>query len=293
MKTHVNFIIRYLSFKKLEVSSISTSTGQSSTISSIDCRAIAMAVLNKAMWSQDLDITGDMRRLSGSPLTLSASIKFARRPLFDFAFAFATASHSFDDVRIVSIYRLKFVNMELQGDARQTGYVAQPPMEMIPAHVRGDGIITQPTQQSLQSVGTGSENYFRYTLFGCVSNVRSCLLSSFCPCILWGTTRARLMNPRSGSLQVCTNGCWSYAAIMTCCPCILCIYSSSQRGDIRTRYGIGGNGFLDCLIHCFCECCVSRTSTTWLILGFGSRRQWGSVERRWTHKKCDDVHVVF
>ena len=85
-----------------------------------------------------------------------------------------------------------------------------------------------------------------------------CCLGFWCPCILFGHTRTRFYNPTIAreELPCCTGACCGYATVLMLCAPLQCIFGCMQRGDIRTKYEIEGNGCVDCLAHTFCDCCV-------------------------------------
>ena len=48
----------------------------------------------------------------------------------------------------------------------------------------------------------------------------------------------------------------AYAAVSVICPGFAFIFGWLNRGDIRAKYDIEGNGCTDCLTHYCCDCCV-------------------------------------
>jgi Cys-rich protein (TIGR01571 family) len=130
------------------------------------------------------------------------------------------------------------------------GYSAQPPMQVNPGgsvkHTHSHHVTTVP------------QSGFIHDFFSCFDDTEACCLGCWCPCVLFGQTRARLRNPQlqRSQLPCCSGGCWGYAALMGCCPCVAVFFSCMQRGDIRSKYHIEGDACTDCLAHWCCECCV-------------------------------------
>ena len=152
-----------------------------------------------------------------------------------------------------------------QGDAQQElppqgvgyppeqGYTAQPQMQPIPGGNEKRNLQTAVVQP--QSFKSGSfQNHF----FSCFDVWGTCCLGTWCPCILYGKTRARFQTPSLPREQLpsCSGACCGYATVLLFCAPFQCIFGWIQRGDIRAKYGIEGNGCMDCLAHTFCDCCV-------------------------------------
>jgi len=137
-------------------------------------------------------------------------------------------------------------------DARQ-GYTAQPQMSTTPGggeNWRGGPQLTiSPTLKQ----GTFSNGFC-----SCFDDCGTCCLGCWCPCILFGKTHARLRNPAltKENLPCCSGPCCAFAAVLMLCAPLQCIFGFMQRDEIRSRYGIEGNGCTDCLAHTCCDCCV-------------------------------------
>src|SRR5208282_1726260 len=99
---------------------------------------------------------------------------------------------------------------------------------------------------------------FQNHFCSCFDDCGMCCLGCWCPCIVFGKTRARLHTPSlpREELPCCSGACCGYATLLLLCTPFQCILGWMQRGDIRARYEIEGNGCMDCLGHTFCDCCV-------------------------------------
>jgi len=106
--------------------------------------------------------------------------------------------------------------------------------------------------------GTFQPNHFQHGLCSCFDSCGTCCLGFWCPCILFGHSRARLQNPQLSKeeLKCCTGACCGYATVCLLFPGFQCIFGCLQRGDVRGRYGIDGGGCTDCLTHWCCDCCA-------------------------------------
>ena len=137
-------------------------------------------------------------------------------------------------------------------DGRQ-GYTAQPQMSMNPG---GNGNMRDGPQATVAP--TFKQGTFSNGLCSCFDDCGTCCLGWWCPCILFGQTRARLRNPAltKEQLPCCSGPCCAFAAVLMLCAPFQCMFGCMQRDEIRSRYGIEGNGCLDCLAHTFCDCCV-------------------------------------
>ena len=63
------------------------------------------------------------------------------------------------------------------------------------------------------------------------------------------------------------------------CPGWQFLFGFIQRGEVRARYNIEGNGCTDCLTHWCCDCCVWLFGRWVLIVGTDSRGTGGADER--------------
>jgi len=88
----------------------------------------------------------------------------------------------------------------------------------------------------------------------CCSPFSACLLSWCLPCVQYGRISHRLNKDASLKGWSFFNGnCVGYYAL-TCCG-MQWIMQMMQRGEIRERYGLTGNGCTDCLCACCCGPC--------------------------------------
>ncbi|RSL88804.1 hypothetical protein CEP51_001546 [Fusarium floridanum] len=83
----------------------------------------------------------------------------------------------------------------------------------------------------------------------------SCLLGTFCPCILLGKTADRMRDPTMQTADTCNSDCLIFTAINCVTGCGW-IYSMMKRGEIRDRFGIQGSGMGDCCVSYWCLCCA-------------------------------------
>ncbi|KAF5643946.1 plac8 family [Fusarium tjaetaba] len=83
----------------------------------------------------------------------------------------------------------------------------------------------------------------------------SCLLGTFCPCILLGKTADRMRDPTMQTADTCNSDALIFCAINCVTGCGW-IYSMMKRGEIRERFGIKGSGMNDCCVSYWCLCCA-------------------------------------
>jgi Cys-rich protein (TIGR01571 family) len=87
---------------------------------------------------------------------------------------------------------------------------------------------------------------FEQPLFGCLSDLFSCLIVSFIPggiCFI----QASAVNRATGEGMV----------IPFILPCLAaCIGAAINRGKLRDHYKLNGSFVIDCLLHWFCSCCA-------------------------------------
>ncbi|KAI1064688.1 hypothetical protein LB507_000141 [Fusarium sp. FIESC RH6] len=83
----------------------------------------------------------------------------------------------------------------------------------------------------------------------------SCMLSTFCPCILLGKTADRMRDPTMQTADTCNSDTLIFCAIQCVTGCGW-IYSMMKRGEIRERFGIKGSGMNDCCVSYWCLCCA-------------------------------------
>ncbi|KAF2250060.1 PLAC8-domain-containing protein [Trematosphaeria pertusa] len=88
----------------------------------------------------------------------------------------------------------------------------------------------------------------------CCSPIGTCCLAWWCPCILFGRTRYRTKNNGNMSGHSCCNGsCAAFCGLM--CLGVPFILPWINRGDMRAKYHLKGNGCTDCLCACCCTPC--------------------------------------
>merc|ERR1712141_400961 len=98
-------------------------------------------------------------------------------------------------------------------------------------------------------------------LFGCFSEMHTCLLGYCCPCVLFGQTAAKI-----GQTDSCLKGC-----LVTCVPCLNLYCMCKQREKIRTNEGEDGSAVMDCLTVYCCGCCalIQQANTAKSVSSFG------------------------
>lgn len=105
-----------------------------------------------------------------------------------------------------------------------------------------------PPQSSLQNISQ-STNFESKFFTGCSD--KKCPVACFCPYILFGRTRAKLLNGSGTETLFCVN----YLLCKSFCPfCYNFFYMFNNRIIIREKYGIKGNCIKDCILHTFCHC---------------------------------------
>ncbi|KAF2475457.1 PLAC8-domain-containing protein [Lindgomyces ingoldianus] len=88
----------------------------------------------------------------------------------------------------------------------------------------------------------------------CCTPFGTCLLSWCCPCITYGRTHHRVRFDGSMQGYSCCNGhCMAFTGLA--CLGLSFILPMIQRGDIRAKYHLSGNGCKDCLCACCCQPC--------------------------------------
>ncbi|KDO54070.1 hypothetical protein CISIN_1g044885mg, partial [Citrus sinensis] len=75
-------------------------------------------------------------------------------------------------------------------------------------------------------------------------------ITCWLPCVTFGQI-AEILD--EGQSSCCTQGFVYVILSLFACNCLLsCVY----RGKLRKKYGLQGNSFCDCCVHCFCETCA-------------------------------------
>ncbi|KAF2267173.1 hypothetical protein CC78DRAFT_530976 [Lojkania enalia] len=88
----------------------------------------------------------------------------------------------------------------------------------------------------------------------CCTPLEICCLVWWCPCIAYGRTHHRIKNDNNMQGYSCCNlSCVGFTALAFCG--LSCILPMIQRGDMRAKYHLKGNGCKDCLCACCCQPC--------------------------------------
>ncbi|KAL1841082.1 hypothetical protein VTJ49DRAFT_7413 [Mycothermus thermophilus] len=97
------------------------------------------------------------------------------------------------------------------------------------------------------------KNNWESSLCNCFSaGCGTCLLGCFCPCFLINKTQDMIDNKPSPSS--CGSMCCMFCGLSILAN-LSCFLGWKQRKEIRTKYGIPGNGCSDCCISTCCPCC--------------------------------------
>ncbi|KAF2455708.1 PLAC8 family-domain-containing protein [Lineolata rhizophorae] len=98
------------------------------------------------------------------------------------------------------------------------------------------------------------EQEWHHSGVDCCSPFTTCLLSWCCPCIIYGRVHHRLRKSQSLDGYSCCNGSCTAHAALTFCG-VGWILQLMQRGELRHRYQLEGNGCTDCLCAFCCNPC--------------------------------------
>ncbi|KAH9993559.1 PLAC8 family-domain-containing protein [Russula vinacea] len=110
-------------------------------------------------------------------------------------------------------------------------------------------------------IGHDGMRDWSHGLCDCFGRCTLCLWSWCCPCIVYTKSRQRVRHLQNHGTRLATGGdpvdcqCWCYVCA-DCWAGLGWILQIPLRGDIRGRYRIHGNGFLDCLVSAFCRPCA-------------------------------------
>ncbi|XP_024397174.1 protein PLANT CADMIUM RESISTANCE 7 [Physcomitrium patens] len=88
-------------------------------------------------------------------------------------------------------------------------------------------------------------------LFDCCADVPMCCVTMFLPCFAFGWNVEALDESK--------DSCWTAAAmwwVLQHTIALGCLYSSSYRGKLRSKYNIPEEPVSDCVIHCLCWPCA-------------------------------------
>ncbi|XP_073287739.1 protein PLANT CADMIUM RESISTANCE 2-like [Primulina huaijiensis] len=103
----------------------------------------------------------------------------------------------------------------------------------------------------LNAHGSGIPGKWSTGLCDCCSDVRSCCMTCWCPCITFGQV-AEIVNKGSPSCGI-SGGLYGLIGFATgCC----CIYSCFYRSKLRKQYLLPESPCNDFLVHCCCESCA-------------------------------------
>ncbi|KDQ22150.1 hypothetical protein PLEOSDRAFT_1086889 [Pleurotus ostreatus PC15] len=97
-------------------------------------------------------------------------------------------------------------------------------------------------------------------LCDCCSDVGTCLIATFFPCIVYAQNRRRYESLNRGQPDPERGGsgfngdCLMHGCI-TCCFGIGCVLQIPLRGHLRSRYHIKGGGCGDCMVSWCCTPC--------------------------------------
>ncbi|KAJ7598429.1 PLAC8-domain-containing protein [Mycena floridula] len=126
-----------------------------------------------------------------------------------------------------------------------------------------------------QSIGLDGKRNWSNGFFSCCNEAGTCMLACFCPCIVYGKNKQRLEyltergqpHPDHGG-SCCSGDCMMH----TCLNCfgVACFLQCMTRGDMRKRYGIRGNAFMDFCAAMWCTPCELSQESQELRLEEGS-----------------------
>ncbi|XP_004503374.1 protein PLANT CADMIUM RESISTANCE 11-like [Cicer arietinum] len=88
-------------------------------------------------------------------------------------------------------------------------------------------------------------------LFDCFSDIQSCCITCWCPCITFGRI-AEIVDKGTTSCGV-SGGLYTLICCFTGCGCL---YSCIYRSKMRHEYMLKDTPCCDCLVHYCCESCA-------------------------------------
>ncbi|KAM7270697.1 hypothetical protein ACFE04_029911 [Oxalis oulophora] len=114
-------------------------------------------------------------------------------------------------------------------------------------------------------------------LFGCFSDIPTCCLTCWCPCIAFGRI-AEIVDRGSTSCGISGT---LYGLIMCLTGCS-CLYSCFYRSKLRGQYFLKESPCTDCCVHCCCEeCSLCQEYRELKNQGFDMSIGWhGNMERQ-------------
>lgn len=133
-------------------------------------------------------------------------------------------------------------------------HVMQPQVMAYPGQpTMGGMVIGQPMPQTTVVMVQGQQAHFQpgdwvESFCGCFSDIPTCLMSCFCPCIQYGQNHEAIHK----------DGCLIQAILFAClATCHLqCLIHMGLRGHIRHKFSIFGGGLEDFCLTCCCPCCA-------------------------------------
>ncbi|EJT99230.1 PLAC8-domain-containing protein [Dacryopinax primogenitus] len=129
--------------------------------------------------------------------------------------------------------------------------VATPGMMMQPGGMRNSR--NKPSDK-------GGKRDWNHGLCDCFGECGTCCQSFWCPCITYGRNKSRLNALQEGHVHPtggdgCGSDCMVYCLVSVFTG-LSCIMEIMNRGSIRQRYFISGNGCTDCMGAWCCHACV-------------------------------------
>ncbi|XP_059447390.1 protein PLANT CADMIUM RESISTANCE 2-like [Corylus avellana] len=114
-------------------------------------------------------------------------------------------------------------------------------------------------------------------LFDCFSDMKTCCITCWCPCITFGQI-AEIVD-KGGSSCGASGALYTLIACVIGCPCF---YSCFYRSKMRQQYMLEESFCGDCMIHCLCEgCALCQEHRELQNRGYDMSIGWhGNVERR-------------
>ncbi|KAF2748507.1 PLAC8-domain-containing protein [Sporormia fimetaria CBS 119925] len=87
----------------------------------------------------------------------------------------------------------------------------------------------------------------------CCLPFSTCLLSWFCPCMVYGRMRHRVKNGNLNEYSTFNPSCAAFCGLT--CLGVGFILPMISRGDMRAKYALKGDACTDCLLACCCAPC--------------------------------------
>lgn len=102
--------------------------------------------------------------------------------------------------------------------------------------------------------------HFKTGMFDCWGDCKVCCLGFWCLSCLYGDNHARV-TPGAG--------CFPHCMLYACLPFLTCIFASSTRRTLRTKYALHEEPCSDCCVHCVSVhhfCCFVALAHTAVLL---------------------------